>query len=176
MNLEENPIIKKWMEQLGITSLSELEHLNFPPLYIPGEDMFTCPDCDKQFKVKDAVVRKIQTESKHVSTEFHGRIVERKYRDTYYNVRFCPSCAKKRKILSAIGLIILFVIIPLSMAIWSVSQPEGGIGAFFGVLLGTEFLCLVAYGLWNWVTMGASINIEQAAKNNALAPSDLYFH
>lgn len=83
---------------------------------------------------------------------------------------------RNEKILSVLGLIILFVIIPLSMATWPVSQPERGIGAFFGTLLGMKFLCLVAYGLWNCVTMGTSINIEQAAKHNGLAPSDLYFH
>lgn len=71
---------------------------------------------------------------------------------------------------------ILFVIIPLSVAIWSISQPNRGVGSFLGALFGTEFLCLVAYGIWNWITMGSSIGIDEAAKNNALAPSDLFSH
>lgn len=176
MNIEDNPIIKKRIEQLGIKSISEYGSIKFPKLHIPGEEPFVCPDCRKQFKVNDAVVIQIQTESKHIGTEFHGRIVERKYRDTYYNVRFCSCCAKKRKMISKISLMILFVIIPLSVAIWSISQPGRGVGSFLGALFGTEFLCLVAYGIWNWMTMGSSIDIDEAAKNNALAPNDLFLH
>ncbi len=176
MNIEDNPVIKKRMEQLGIKSISELGSIKFPKPHIPREDSFVCPDCKKQIKVNDAVVIQIQTESKHIGTEFHGRIVERKYRDTYYDVRFCPSCAKKRKLISKISLMILFIIIPLSVAIWSISQPGRSVGSFLGALFATEFLCLVVYGIWNWITMGSSIDINEAAKNNALAPIDLFFH
>ena len=56
MNIEDNPIIKKRMEQLGIKSISELGSIKFPKLHILGEEPFVCPDCKKQFKVNDAVI------------------------------------------------------------------------------------------------------------------------
>lgn len=157
------------MEQLGTNSFER-----FMNLHIPGTEPFICPDCGKKFKVNDAVIVKIQTESQHVSTEFHGRIVARKYRNIYYNIRFCSSCAKRRKNVSKIGLIIMFVIIPLVVGVWSLCKNEGGIGAFIGSILGTEFLCFVVYSIWTWLTMGSSIDIKYAAKCNAIAPNDLF--
>lgn len=136
---------------------------------------FVCPDCGQEIDVNEAEVIKIQTASKHIGTEFHGRIIVRTYRNTYYNVRFCKSCAKTRKLTSRVLRVIMFIIIPLCFGVvLSVCEPDRGIGGFFGAILGAEFLCWLVYMIWKLITMGYSIDINHAARCNALAPGDSF--
>ena len=141
-------------------------------LYIPGEESFICPSCGKKLKVKEAKVIPIQIESKHIETKVHGRMIERKYRDTYYNIRFCPSCAKRKRINTIICIIIFFIMIPLGIGIWSWCQPGRGFGSFLASFIVTEILCLMGAGLWSWATEGTEVNIDDDSKGNAIAPQD----
>lgn len=153
----------------------DIENLELNNSFRNWSGTFVCPDCGQELKVDDAEVIKIQTSSKHIGTESHGRIIIRTYRETYYNIRFCKFCAKNRKITSKIGRIIMFIVIPLCFGVFlSIYDPDRGVVGFLVTILGAEFLCWIVYRIWKLITMGYSIDINHVAKCNALAPSDFF--
>lgn len=125
---------------------------------------FNCPDCGVKHSTETAVIRSIQTKSKYLRTEIKGKIITRLYLDTYYKVRFCHKCARKRSIKTKIYYSFFLLIIPLV----SSSIVATSIGHFFGAFIGSFFLSWVPLGLTNLIIMGTEIDIDHAAQCNAL--------
>ena len=141
-----------------------------------GMMYFRCPSCRKQFNINDATVIPINTKSEHVGTKISGRVVTRTYSDTYYHVRFCKSCAKKRIkrqrtiIWSTISILVALLILYYIFN-WDKVMAHGGIGNAIGMLFVFAFLGLIVFAIVGWIThllFDKTIDIEQAAKDNAL--------
>lgn len=80
------------MELETLSKLSEaFDNIKLPPT------TFVCPYCGKEHNIAEAKIEKILASSKHVSTKISGRIVTRTYQDSYYNIRFCTKCYKRKK-------------------------------------------------------------------------------
>lgn len=146
-----------------------------PYLFTPGRGQFICPKCGKKCEEKDEVIFKIQTGSKYIGAECHGRFIERKYLESYYNVRFCPDCAerkfRKRRMLRRL----LLFWLPSIAAIFSLIHPKRSIGLFIGVTIILEISFVAIFVVWDWITMtmGRTLDVEHAARCNALAPHEI---
>ena len=137
---------------------------------------FRCPNCRKQFNINEASVIPVNTKSKHVGTKISGRTVTRTYQDTYYHIRFCPSCAKKRSkkisyLSRSVMIIYLLFVILYYFLNWEKLMANGGIGNVIGMVFAFLLLGLIVFAILGWIihlVFDKTIDIEQAAKDNAI--------
>lgn len=150
----------------------DLEHLEyFANIKLPPTT-FKCPYCGEEYNITDAKVEKVLASSKHVSTKISGRIVTRTYVDSYYNVRFCPSCYKRKNITKKILYSSIFVIATILYAIHYFGNLGGSFGRFLGFLLLLYFLISLGVGALNWILDKTiyDVDFENTHKNNAIEP------
>ena len=148
------------------------------PTYFPNLAgiYFRCPICGKQYRIEEAVVIPINTKSEHVGTKISGRTVTRTYQDTYYHIRFCKSCAKKRikkESLFTWSIMIIFIVLAILFFVinWNKIMGNGGIGNAIGLLFVLVIIGLFVMAVIGWIKhflFDKSIDISQAAKGNAL--------
>ena len=131
---------------------------------------YKCPYCGKEHEINDCVVEKILAKSKHISTKYRSRLVIRTYRDSYYYVRVCHKCHKKKKITLYTLQVLFFVVCPILYTLHYFKTSNNGIGNYLGVILCVYFLCYLIYlivGSLIAYTM-FPINFEKANKDNAI--------
>ena len=130
---------------------------------------FTCPYCKTKHDINDAIVERILDKSEHVHTSWRMRYAVQTYRDTYYNVRFCPRCFKrKHKVKKIIG--ILMYLIPLTwlvIATWAAGTMDKILVGVLPIL----FICWLSKGLLFFLLDKTiyDVDFEEAHRNNALA-------
>lgn len=152
-----------------LSKLSEaFANIKLPPT------TFICPYCGKEHNINDAKIEKILASSKHVSTKISGRIVTRTYQDSYYNIRFCTKCYKRKMRTKTILYSSIFVLSTILYGIHYFGNLDSSILGFLGFLVLLYFLVFLGVGVLNWILDKTIYNIdfEDAANNNAIEPHD----
>lgn len=148
---------------------------------------YKCPTCGELHNLDDCIIVKYETGrqflkrtyDRQIST-YRTKVYQDHYLVSYYNIRICPKCAKKRRMPYLIILILL--VLPLvALMIRNVGMlPDRDLGNIIGqillVLFGGGFLCLLVFGGLTWVIQQfQTIDIDKAKENNAIAPTDTIF-
>lgn len=155
------------MDLENLSKLSEaFTNIKLPPA------TFICPYCGKEHNITDAKIDKILASSKHVSTKISGRIVTRTYQDSYYNIRFCAKCYKRKKRTKIILYSSILALFTILYGIHYFGNLDGSILGFLGFLVLLYFLVFLGIGLLNWILDKTiyDIDFEDAANNNAIEP------
>ena len=155
------------MDSESLSKLSEaFANIKLPPT------TFICPYCDKEHNIADAKTEKILASSKHVSTKISGRIVTRTYQDSYYNIRFCAKCYKRKKMIKTILYCLILALSTLLYGSHYLGNLNGSIWGFLGFLILLYFLILLVIGVLNWILDKTifDVDFENAANNNAIEP------
>lgn len=154
----------------------DLEHLlklseAFANIKLPPTT-FVCPYCGKEHNITDAKIEKILASSKHVSTKISGRIVTRIYQNSYYNVRFCSKCYKRKMRTKTILYGSILALSTILYGIHYFGNLGGSILGFLGFLILLYFLVFLGIGALNWILDKTiyDVDFENAAKNNAIEP------
>lgn len=157
---------------MDLESLSRLSEA-FANIKLPPTT-FICPYCGKEHNITDAKVEKILASSKHVSTKISGRIVTRTYQDSYYKVRFCAKCYKRKKRTKTILYSSILALSTILYGIHYFRNLDGSILGFLGFLVLLYFLVLLGIGVLNWILDKTiyDVDFESAVKNNAIEPLD----
>lgn len=155
---------------MDLESLSKLSEA-FVDIKLPPTT-FICPYCGKEHKIIDAKIEKILASSKHISTKISGRIVTRTYQDSYYNIRFCAKCYKRKMRTKTILYSSIFVLSTILYGIHYFGNLGGSVLVFLGFLILLYLLVLLGVGVLNWILDKTIYNVdfEDAANNNAIEP------
>ena len=132
---------------------------------------FKCPICNKEADTSTASIEKVITNSKHIGTKVRGRTVTQTYRETYYNVRFCSKCYKRKEKYNSILIVFVFLIIPILYSIYYFSgSSHNGVWNFIVLLFMLYFALLFVYGIINKIVEALffDVDIEKAIKDNAI--------
>ena len=137
---------------------------------------FKCPYCGKEYDIKDAVVEKILASSEHTSTKIRGRKITYTYIDSYYYVRFCAKCHKRKTATKKVifGSIFITAFIYFVINIFKNGSFEDGLDimAFILIAFMLYFLLRLVVGVILWVLDKTiyAVDFEEAHKNNAIEP------
>lgn len=142
--------------------------------FIPPPSTFKCPYCGKEHSISEAKTEKILASSKHVKTNYRGRNVIYTYLDTYYNIRFCPKCYKRKYWTKRILYVSIFAIFTLILGLIYFRDSNGSVWRFLASLCIFYLLLILAVGLLNWILDKTifAVDFEKAHQDNAIAPPE----
>ena len=148
---------------------------------------YKCPICGVQHNLDDCVIVKEETNRQFLKrtydrqlSTYRTKVYQDHYWVSYYNIRICPKCARKRRIPYLIILILLalsFVVLMIRNVIMLPNKNFGNIiEQLFLVLFGGAFLGSLVFGGLTWIIQQfQTIDIDKAKENNAIAPADTVF-
>ena len=94
--------------------------------------MYTCPYCKKEHS--DYKVEKRLIGSKYQGASIRGRTVTHKFQDSYYYIRICPKCDRKKRIINAILNILIYIGGIILYGFYYFGNFENkGVGNFIGI-------------------------------------------
>ena len=124
-------------EKIGDLSkfVSVFEHFSYPNTY-------KCPICGKEHKLDDCIIVQEETDRKFLKrtydrqlSTYRTKVYQDHYLVSYYNIRICPKCAKKRRVPYLI-ILTLFIISLVALMIRNVIMlPEKDFGSIIGQIL-----------------------------------------
>ena len=157
---------------MELSKSMDMSDKKIKPFDIFGNFEFSCPICHKEFSIFDAQEESVCIKSENLPTEFHGRLVIRKYRDTYAKVRLCKKCYRKRRrnLKCFIGInVMIFIVFNIIYGINYFSHDNNGIATYIGLLLLIAFIFPIISGFLFWIYLKATeIDISEAIKGNAI--------
>ena len=141
------------------------------------QNHFTCPHCGKEYPKEIAVINDEITDSKYVGSTVRGRNAIHKFQDSHYQVRFCPSCAKKRsrvrfwlsKFIWIICLLILTVFFTYCALV--LKGETNILGSLLSSFLMSYLISIVFVGIplsWLFKWLYFDFDLEKAKKGNAI--------
>lgn len=136
------------------------------------KNTFNCPICDRESNINEASIEPVTTSSKHIGTKIRGRVVTRTYRDTYYNVRICPKCNKRKIKVDRIILGFVLIVLPTLYSIfYFVNSDNNGIVNFILLMvlpipLALLFIYIILSKIIN--ALFFDIKIKKTEENNAI--------
>ena len=173
-------------KMFNFDDLEDFSNIDSVLSHIIPSKTYKCPICGKEHNLDDCVIIKEETGRRFLKRTFdrqlstyRTKVYQDHYLVSYYNIRICPKCGKKRNIPYLI-ISVLFIIILVALMIRNtIMLPEKDFGIIIGqiilVLLGGGFLGLVILGGLAWLIQQCQkIDIEKAKENNAIVPSNSF--
>lgn len=154
------------------------------PSQFTRQTSYKCPVCGKEHNLNECVIireevgRKFlnRTYDRQLST-YRTKVYHDNYLVSYYNIRICPHCAKKRRApyTVVISLIAASIIALMVRNVSMLDEKDFGniIGQIFLVLFCGGFLGLIILVVSSLIIQQSqTIDIEKAKEYNAIASND----
>ena len=141
---------------------------------------YICPLCGKVHYNNDSVIIKQEVDRKFLKRKYNSdmstyrmKVYDEYYQVSYYNIRICPKCAKKRKAhyyYAALVIVVGIVALLIRNLLLFPNETIGDItnSVFLAIIPGGIIGAFIFFVICFFITKFHEIDIEKARRNNAI--------